>query len=118
MKVKEVPAALTKESLLGKSKAYILRAFRAKMAGDHDEYQLWASLALELLGKAALASIHPSLVVDPNHLDSMLAASGIHIGTDYKTIQAKTLYDRLRKLSKYFEPVLKLLESGESVVIL
>jgi len=29
------------------------------VSGDLDEYQLWASLALELLGKAALARIHP-----------------------------------------------------------
>src|SRR5437868_13762447 len=48
-----VPPAITKEGLLGKSKVYISRAFRAKLAGDIEEYQLWASLALELLGKAA-----------------------------------------------------------------
>lgn len=98
-----VPAALSREGLLGKSKVYVLRAFRAKSAGDHDEYQLWSSLALELLGKAALAKIHPSLIVDPNHIDSLLAASGINIGTDIKTITSKTLYARLRQLSKYFD---------------
>ena len=46
---------------------YALWAFRSKKGGDVDEYQLWSSLALELLGKAALASIHPSLVADPTH---------------------------------------------------
>ena len=64
MKIKAVPTALTQEGLLGKSKAYMLRAFRSKMSGDLNEYQLWASLALELLGKAALARIHPSLVAE------------------------------------------------------
>ena len=69
----QVPAAITKEGLIAKSRIYIQRAFRAKLADDLDEYQLWASLALELLGKAALAGIHPSLVVDPNHYESLFA---------------------------------------------
>ena len=103
MTIKPIPAALTKEGLLGKSKIYMLRAFRSKRADEFDEYQLWSALALELLGKAALASIHPSLVADPTHSDFMFAASGIHIGTDIKTITAKTLYIRLSHLSKYFD---------------
>lgn len=102
MKTKSVAIALTKEGLLGKSKVYMQRAFRSKHAGDLDEYQLWASLALELLGKAALSSIHPSLVADPTHSISLFAASGVHIGTDVKTITAKTLYERLGHISKYF----------------
>lgn len=103
MILKPVPPALSKEGLLGKSKVYILRAFRSKLAGELDEYQLWASLALELLGKAALASIHPSLVADPMHSVSLFAASGVHVSADTKTIPAKTLYERLRHLSKYFD---------------
>lgn len=103
MKTKSVTTALTKEGLLGKSKVYIQRAFRSKHVHDLDEYQLWASLALELLGKAALSSIHPSLVADPNHGASLFAAAGVHIGTDIKTITAKTVYDRLEHISKYFD---------------
>lgn len=107
MMSKPVPSALTKEGLLGKSKVYIQRALRSKLAGDLDEYQLWSSLALELLGKAALAGIHPSLVADPTHFESLFAASGVHIGTDIKTISAKTLYIRLDHLSKYFDKKVK-----------
>lgn len=107
MTVGTVATALTKEGLLGKSKVYIQRAFRAKQAGDLDEYQLWASLALELLGKAALSSFHPSLVADPNHLESLFSASGINIGTDIKTITAKTLYIRLGHISRYFDTKVK-----------
>ena len=99
----QVPASITKEGLLAKSQVYIQRAFRAKLADDLDEYQLWASLALELLGKAALAKIHPSLVVDPGHYELLFAASGINISTDIKTIAANTLYKRLNYLSKYFD---------------
>lgn len=107
MTARAVPAALTKEGLLGKSKVYVQRAFRAKHAGDLDEYQLWLSLALELLGKAALSSIHPSLVADPTHLESMFAASGFNVGTDIKTIPAKALYIRLGHLSKRFDTKVK-----------
>jgi hypothetical protein len=99
----QIVAAITREGLMAKSRVYIQRAFRAKRSGDLDEYQLWASLALELLGKAALANIHPSLVVDPNHSESLFAASGINISSDVKTIQAKTLYARLGHLSKRFD---------------
>ena len=103
----QVPTSITKEGLFAKSQVYIQRAFRAKLASDFDEYQLWASLALELLGKAALAKIHPSLVVDPGHYESLFAASGILISTDVKTIAAGTLYKRLSHLSKYFDTKVK-----------
>jgi hypothetical protein len=103
----QVPTAITKEGLLAKSRVYIQRAFRAKHSNDLDEYQLWASLALELLGKAALAKIHPSLVVDPNHYESLFAASGFNISSDIKTITAGTLYKRLGHLSKYFDTKVK-----------
>jgi hypothetical protein len=107
MTQRQVPAAITDEGLLSKSRVYIQRAFRAKLAQDFDEYQLWASLALELLGKAALAKIHPSLVVDPNHYESLFAASGINVSSDIKTIAAGTLYKRLGHLSKYFDSKVK-----------
>jgi hypothetical protein len=103
----QVPTAITKEGLLAKSRVYVQRAFRAKIAGDLDEYQLWASLAIELLGKAALAKIHPSLVVDPNHYESLFAASGVNVSTDIKTIGAGTLYKRLGHLSKHFDTKVK-----------
>ena len=51
----EVFIAISGEALHSKSKVYISRAMMRKAANDLDEYQLWASLALELLGKAALA---------------------------------------------------------------
>jgi len=107
MILKPIPTAITKEGLLGKSKLYIQRAFRAKLADDLDEYQLWASLALELLGKAALAGIHPSLVVDPTHYESLFAASGLQISPEVKTISASTLYKRVSLLSKYFDSKVK-----------
>ena len=99
----EIAAALSTDPLMGKSKAYISRALAAKAAGSMGEYQLWASLALELLGKAALAKIHPCLVADPQSFVSLFAAAGMTIGTDIKTIIAKTLFERLTHVSKRFD---------------
>jgi hypothetical protein len=96
-------SALSSDALLGKSKAYIARALAAKGRKDMGEYQLWASLALELLGKAALAKVHPCLVADPQSSVSLFAAAGMNIGTDIKTIIAKTLFERLSHISKRFD---------------
>jgi hypothetical protein len=95
--------AINGEALHSKSKIYIGRALTRKGSGDLDEYQLWASLALELLGKAALARKHPSLVVDPTHWQSMFVAAGINVTTDVKTITAKTLFERLARLVPRFD---------------
>jgi hypothetical protein len=95
--------AIDSDALHAKSKVYIGRALARKGVGDLDEYQLWASLALELLGKAALARKHPSLVVDPTHWQSMFVAAGINVTTDVKTIAAKTLFERLAHLVPRFD---------------
>ena len=62
----DVFIAINGEALHAKSKVYVGRALARKAAGDLDEYQLWASLALELLGKA------PGVVVCevPNPLEA------------------------------------------------
>lgn len=95
--------ALSEEALLGKSKVYISRALAAKSRKAMSEYQLWASLALELLGKSALAKRHPCLIADPQSYVSMFAAAGMSVGTDIKTITAKTLFERLTHVSKRFD---------------
>lgn len=99
----DVNVAISEEALLGKSRAYIAKALRRKGEQDLEEYQLWASLALELLGKAALANRHPCLVVDPTHSQSLFVAAGVSATTDVKTITAKTLFERLRHLVPSFD---------------
>ncbi|TNE43201.1 MAG: hypothetical protein EP345_04665 [Sphingomonadales bacterium] len=99
----DVNTAISEEALLGKSRAYIAKALRRKGEQDLEEYQLWASLALELLGKAALAHRHPCLVVDPTHSPSLFVAAGVSATTDVKTITAKTLFERLRHLIPAFD---------------
>jgi hypothetical protein len=49
-KAPAITTALSADALMGKSQAYIGRALVAKAAGSMGEYQLWASLALELVG--------------------------------------------------------------------
>ena len=102
----EVFIAISGEALHSKSKVYISRAMMRKAANDLDEYQLWASLALELLGKAALAYHHPSLVVDPTNWKSLFVAAGLNVTTDVKTITAKTLFERLAHLVPRFDPLM------------
>jgi hypothetical protein len=98
-----VNPGLARETLYAKSQVYIRRGFRAQAAGDTEEYQLWASLALELLGKAALSKVHPALIADPQHSQSLFAACGRQISPDLKTITAKTLFERLSHIEKSFD---------------
>jgi len=94
--------AVDQDALYSKSKVYIARALKRKASKELEEYQLWASLALELLGKSALARKHPSLVVDPTHWQSLFVAAGLNVTTDVKTITAKTLFERLAHLLPRF----------------
>lgn len=103
----DVFIAISSQALHAKSKVYMTRAMARKAVGDLDEYQLWASLALELLGKAALARQHPCLVVDPMHAPSLFVAAGVNITTDVKTITAKTLFERLTHMVPRFDKVVQ-----------
>ena len=96
-------AALDPSALYAKSQVYIGRGLRAKAAGEIDEYQLWASLALELLSKSALSRVHPALVADPTDFNSLFAACGRQITPDVRTIAAKTVFQRLPHLTKEFD---------------
>jgi len=95
--------AVERDALYAKSQVYIRRGLRAQADKDTEEYQLWASLALELLGKAALAKVHPALVADPTHYQSLFAACGRQLSPDIKTITAKTLFERLSHIEKAFD---------------
>src|ERR1700676_1288848 len=95
--------ALQREALYAKSQVYIGGGLRAQADNDTEEYQLWASLALELLGKAALSKVHPALVADPNHYQSLFAACGRQMSPDIKTITAKTLFERLSHIERAFD---------------
>ena len=96
-------ATFERDALFAKSIVFIKRALAHRDGNRQDEFQLWAALALELLGKSALAAIHPALIADPQNADSMFAACGHRISTTEKTITGKTVFARLKHLDKKFD---------------
>ena len=92
-----------RDALFAKSIVFIKRALAHRDGNHPDEFQLWAALALELLGKSALSAIHPALIADPQKADSLFAACGRPISTTEKTITGKTVFARLKHLDKKFD---------------
>jgi hypothetical protein len=92
------------DALFNKAKSYIELAFEA----DRGSYPfpLLAAVALELLGKSALAKIHPALIADPRGEGrSILYAFGVPQkpdGSRPQTIVAKTVFSRLEELVPNF----------------
>lgn len=90
------PVAVSFMGLLDKSRHLAKRGLAAKAEGEETEYQLWAAGALELLAKAQLAGIHPSLVAESENPNSLLEACGISTETPLKTVTATVAYARLK----------------------
>jgi len=105
---KSAPDALDPSALFEKSRAFAQRVIDSQDSGDDVGAQLWAASALELLGKAALATLHPSLVVEikpsgsTNNPNLLLEASGVSTSTTVKTIDAATTYARLKHIVHLF----------------
>src|SRR5262249_102773 len=95
--------AFEQTSLWSKSKVFIDRAMKARDNNDPLDFYLSSVIPLNLLGKAALSAIHPSLIADPQHFDSLLAACGRGAPIGVKSITAKTLYDRLHRVLPGFD---------------
>lgn len=84
------------DALWAKAKLFISRAMDGKVNQSFDIQALWAAVALESLGKAALASHSPLLVAAPNEEGTnLLAATGL-VGeaTKFTSISAKTMHIR------------------------
>jgi hypothetical protein len=96
------PIAVSHDALLAKSKLFAKRSVDAKQASLETECQLWAAGALELLAKAQLAGIHPSLVVEPENTNSLLEACGVSTSTKVRTINAAVAYARLNHTVPHF----------------
>ena len=91
----------TSETLFRKAIAYCKHAFSVDPNGNL--FPLLASLALEMLGKAALAHKHPALIAE--HRDdgrALLYAFGISIKGTAHTIPARTVFSRLRHVVESF----------------
>src|SRR5690242_6242113 len=95
--------AFSYDSLWNKAKTYVDRAIQGRDDNDGLAHYLWATVALELLGKAYLARIHPSLVADPSHFHSLSAACGKPLSPVLKSVTAKTLYERIHAILPAFD---------------
>src|SRR5205814_5393279 len=66
-----------------------------------DEFCLWCALSLEVLGKAMLARVHPSLVADARNAENLFMACGQPVRPEHvgRSIGAADVFQRLKLLS-------------------
>lgn len=95
--------AASRGTLYTKSSRYIGRAFAMKEAGDLDAYHLFASVALELLGKAALAHRHPCLVVEHKHRELIFIDADDSVAASVRTVSARETYSSLERIVPGFD---------------
>ncbi|WP_198961992.1 hypothetical protein [Pseudonocardia sp. MH-G8] len=69
-----------------------------------EEQALWASLALELLGKAALARTSPVLIAEPNEegVNLLMATGLVDADSRFISVRAATIYKRCGRAFKPF----------------
>jgi len=93
------------EALWIKAKVFLNRAMDDDGVRSADERALWASLALELLAKAALARISPALIAEPTEEGAnLLAAYGLTSGTgQFSAVRAKTVIERCSRAFRPFD---------------
>lgn len=98
------PSPFDRGSLWAKAKNFINRSFAALDDDDFPLAAMWAALALELLGKAALSHENPCLVAEPNDdgVSLMIAAGLAHDYTKAKSIQAKAVFSRCERAFQPF----------------
>lgn len=96
--------AVNSDALWLKARLFINHAMDDDDPRTFDERALWASLALEMLGKAALARVNPLLITTPNEEGShLLAASGLIAGDGpVMTVQAATVFKRCARAFRPF----------------
>jgi hypothetical protein len=92
------------QALWTKAKVFINRAMDSDPTRSFDEQALWASAALELLGKAALARVSPLLIAEPTEDGvNILIASGLIEGTaKFTSVSAATVFKRCQRAFRPF----------------
>lgn len=96
--------AYDEKALWQKARLFLNHAMDSNEPRTFDEQALWASLALELLAKAALARVSPLLIAVPNEDGSnLLIASGLVQGKGtFHSVTASTLFSRCAKAFRPF----------------
>ncbi|MFE7421120.1 hypothetical protein [Rhodococcus sp. NPDC057529] len=97
--------AYDEQALWMKAKLFLSHAMDDDEPRDFDERGLWASLALELLAKAALARVSPVLIASPSEDGTnLLIASGLVDGdARFTSVAAHTLMSRSSKAFRPFD---------------
>lgn len=92
------------EALWLKAKMFLNLALEDGDAKTFDERALWASLALELLAKAALARVSPLLIAVPTEdgANILIAAGLVHGDARFESVKAQTLFARCARAYKPF----------------
>jgi hypothetical protein len=90
--------------LWSKAKVFINRAMDPDSDRAFDEQALWASAALELLGKSALARVSPLLIAEPNEEGvNILIATGLIEGdAKFASVSASTIFKRCQRAFRPF----------------
>lgn len=90
-----------RDPLLAKAKVFIQRAFETERR-DSPLFPLWATIGLEFVGRAALSSVNPCLLADPQVPEAILYACGLAKADKAKSVQAKTVFARCRIIVEDF----------------
>lgn len=92
------------EALWLKAKVFLNRAMDPDPVRSFDEQAFWASAALELLGKAALARVSPLLIAEPTEEGvNILIATGLIEGiAKFTSVSASTVFKRCQRAFRPF----------------
>jgi hypothetical protein len=99
-----VTAPYDYEALWAKAKAFLNRAMDPGPDRSFDEQALWASAALELLAKAALARASPLLIAEPTQdgLNVLIAAGLVQGSAQFTSVSASTVFRRCERAFRPF----------------
>src|SRR5262245_28814004 len=94
-------ATFDHDALWAKSQRFVGLAVAARNELRFDEFGFWCAVSLEMLGKAMLARVHPSLVADARHIESLFMACGKTVRPEQvsRSIGAAEVFQRLKLLS-------------------
>ena len=91
---------LSRDALWQKAKLYARRA--TTTPPDDPTFGLWATLALEFLGRSTVAFVHPVLVADPGEMQWLLYAFGFRTDRAPRSIPAKAIFARCEAMVPSF----------------
>lgn len=92
------------EALWSKAKVFLNRAMDPDPSRSFDEQALWASAALELLGKGALARVSPLLIAEPTEegVNILIATGLIEGNAKFTSVSASTIFKRCQRAFRPF----------------